>query len=133
MCPEKKFAVVILTNKTGVSLNPVASYATSVVLGVETEPTIASNKMALSSEELPRYSGVYANGSSRIVLAVRNNALYCEKNRLVTKVGKRSFVAKASKEAPSINFSMVLDEEGNPKYLLLRGRAYKRQSIDTSR
>jgi CubicO group peptidase (beta-lactamase class C family) len=127
MCPDKKFAFVVLANKTGVMLTDVGSFATYVVLGIQRPQKSKPNETRLSTEEMEKYSGDYANGRIKFVLNVKDNSLYGSKNRPVFKIGERQFVAHASNDAPLLRFTSILDNEGNVKYLMINSRAYKRQ------
>jgi CubicO group peptidase (beta-lactamase class C family) len=127
MCPEKKFAVIILANKTGVTMSEAARQASEIVLGIPVQDKGKPTEVPLTTEAMAKYSGVYRNGLNRFTLKVDKDSLYCSKDRPIFSIGEGQLVAHASRDAPSLKFSLVCDNEGNVTHLMLNGRAYKRE------
>lgn len=57
MCPEKKFAVIVLGNKTGAGLPRIADKAVELALGLPPSPREPRQKLAMSEEEMNRLAG----------------------------------------------------------------------------
>jgi CubicO group peptidase (beta-lactamase class C family) len=127
MCPAKKFAVIILCNKSGENLPRVANQAVRAVLGIS--PPMPSRELKIepiAEAHLQRYAGVYSNGRSVIRLSVKDGKLHAPigdiewvgENRF-----RRSGAAGAAAE-PELVF--VPDEKGKIEYLMRAGRALKK-------
>ncbi len=133
MCPEKKFAVVILCNKTGVELQPVADRAAEMILGTEVnavnESASREKPMPLDvlPEEASRYVGRYTNGAVTHLLKAEQGRLYFTRNRPVKKLGERSFIAQATVEAPAVSFSLVFNDRNEITHLMTKGRAFRKE------
>jgi CubicO group peptidase (beta-lactamase class C family) len=126
MCPGKKFAVVILCNKTGMNLSTVAEKAAEVVLGVAPTTQPQRPPLAMTEAEMKDFAGMYVNGSSRAVLKVEDGKLVTAEEVAVSKVGENRFVRPASEKSPAMEFSFVRDTGGRITHLMSRGRAMKR-------
>ncbi|MCX6908254.1 MAG: serine hydrolase, partial [Verrucomicrobia bacterium] len=75
MCPEKKFAVVVLGNKTGAGLPRIAEKAVELALGLPPAPREPRKKLTMTAEEMNRLAGSYGNGRGGLVLRVRDGKL----------------------------------------------------------
>jgi CubicO group peptidase (beta-lactamase class C family) len=126
MCPEKKFAVIILCNKTGANLMRVADKAVELALGTKTKPEPSRRRLTMSAEEMARYAGNYSNGRTTIALRVREGKLTGAQGGVVAKVGENRFVRAAVGLSPEMEFSFVKDADGAITHLMARGRLSKR-------
>ena len=126
MCPAKKFAVIILCNKTGENLPRVANQAARLVLGIA--PPMPSREMKsepIAENELQRYAGTYSNGRSVIRLFVKDGKLHAPIGGDIEWIGENRFRRSGTAGAePELVF--VPDESGKIEYLLRGGRALKR-------
>jgi hypothetical protein len=66
MAPERKFAVIIVANRTGSSMPKLAEAASEQMLTLAPESKHESPTHPLTAEESKRYAGVYANSSAVI-------------------------------------------------------------------
>ena len=131
MVPDKKFAVIIVANKTGVHLPRTAEKAMELMLPLTAldEPKPA---LAMSESEMANYAGVYDN-SHKIEVYVKAQKLFLREENVemaVTKIGDYRFtVARITRRtgAPQ-ELALVPDANGKIEYLHLGGRAYKRVS-----
>ena len=126
MCPEKKFAVIILCNKTAANLPRGADKAAELVLGVAPEPTEPREPLPMTLEEMQRYAGKYSSGTSRSELAVKDGKLSASPGGEVTKVGDNRFIWGATEDGPTTTFQLVPGADGQPAFLVRKGRALKR-------
>jgi CubicO group peptidase (beta-lactamase class C family) len=127
MCPAKKFAIIILCNKTGANLAPVTDLAAELVLGLSAAPAQPRRRLEFGAEEMQRLAGAYRNASAGLRLAVRNGKLVDGRGAAVVKLGENRYAIPPSGGAPPVEFSAVPGEGGRIEYLIRRGRALKRQ------
>ena len=127
MCPEKKFAVVILCNKTGVNLPQVADKAAELVLSVGPEPPEPRKPIPMTQDEMGRYAGKYSNGLTTLELRIRDGKLYVLPGGEVSKIGDNRFMAGKMPDGSTNFFQLVCGPDGGPRFLLRKGRALKRQ------
>jgi CubicO group peptidase (beta-lactamase class C family) len=128
MCPEKKFAVIILCNKSGASLPRVAERAIELTLGVaaaERDPR--NDPLPATADELARYAGVYSNGKTNVQLVMRDGKLCAAQGDELMKVGEHRFVRGSASEADS-SLLFVTDDTGEVTFLLRGTRALKKIS-----
>jgi CubicO group peptidase (beta-lactamase class C family) len=126
MCPEKKFAVVILCNKTAANLPRVADKAAELVLGVAPEPPGPHKPLPMTPEEMQRYIGKYSSGLSRTELSIKDDKLTATPGGEVTKVGDNRFTCGATEDGPATTFQLVPGADGQPAFLFRKSRALKR-------
>jgi CubicO group peptidase (beta-lactamase class C family) len=128
MCPEKKFAVIVLCNKTGLNLPRVADKAAELVLGIKAPATESGERksLPLNEADLKRFAGKYSNGLTTIELVARDGKLFGSLGGDVTRTGESSFVRAATLLSEETAFQLVGDDNGRAKYLMRRGRALKR-------
>jgi CubicO group peptidase (beta-lactamase class C family) len=126
MCPERKFAVIILCNKTGASLPKVADHAVQLALGLASPTPPPRRVVPMAAAEMSRYAGTYSNGRSSIVLRVQAGKLVAATGGEITKRGEHHFSRAASAGAPALDFTLVADATGRITHLTARGRAWRR-------
>jgi CubicO group peptidase (beta-lactamase class C family) len=126
LCPDRKFAVVILCNKTGASLPKVADYAAQIALGVKPAATPARQPVPMTPPEMARYAGTYSNGRASIVLRLRDGKLVAATGGEITKRGDHHFVRVATMDTPALEFTLVADSAGRVTHLTARGRAWRK-------
>jgi CubicO group peptidase (beta-lactamase class C family) len=122
MCPQKKFAVIILCNKTGANLMRVADNAVELALGIAPKPGPARQRLTMSAEDMARYAGNYSNGRTTIALRVRDGKLTGAQGGVVSKVGENRFVRAAVGLSPEMEFSFVKGADGRITHLMAKGR-----------
>lgn len=127
MCPAKRFAIVILCNKTGAGLPRVADKAAEIALGVPMTAREPRKKLAFTEEELKRLPGNYTNGKSGLVIRARAGKLVGALGGEFTKVGENHYIRAAIAGMPESDFFFSTGIDGNGAYLLRQGRAMKKQ------
>ena len=126
MCPEKKFAVIILCNKTGFNLPRTADKAAELVLGVAPEPPEPRAPLPMSLEEMRRCAGRYSSGLSRFELVIKDGKLMAMPGGEVKKVGENRYTCGVTADGPTTSFQLVPAADGRPAFLVRKGRALKR-------
>lgn len=126
MCPEKKFAAIILCNKTGANLMRVADKAVELALGIKPKPEPARQRLTMSPEEVARVAGAYSAGRNSLMLRVREGRLVGALGGTVTKVSENRFVRAAASVSPELEFTLVHDAAGAVTHLISKGRAWKK-------
>ena len=127
MCPEKKFAVIVLGNKTGAGLPRIADKAVELALGLPPAPREPREKLAMSAEEMSRLAGAYGNGRGGLVLSVREGRLFGAQGGEFTKIGENHYVRSAVAGTPESDFIFATALDGTGAYLIRQGRALKKQ------
>jgi CubicO group peptidase (beta-lactamase class C family) len=128
MCPERKFAVIILCNKTGANLMRVADKAVEIALGIASPSRPPRPNRPITAEEATKFAGAYRNGSTTIALTARNGKLFTPRGE-VKSLGDNRFVLPGSGEAGAapMEFHIVPGKDGKAEHLMRNGRAFKRQ------
>lgn len=95
MVPSKKFAVIVLTNKSGETMRKSLNKAMELGLGVKDDEAQKPGPVAaLTSSEMNEYAGVYSHAPSTWDVFVKDGKLYVKtdgKEYVMTKTGERKF------------------------------------------
>jgi len=95
MVPSRKFAVIVLTNKSGETMRKTLNRATEIGLGLKSEePAKPATVAAPTSGELNEYAGTYSHAPQTWEVSVREGKLYVKsdgKEYAMTKTGERKF------------------------------------------
>ena len=127
LCPAKKFAVIILCNKSGARLPRVANKAIELVLGITPERNLLQTKpIPVTDADLQNYAGVYSNGETSIRLIARDGKLLGPLGAEISKVGEHRFVRAAGFDGEETELVFVPGADGKIAYLCRRGRALKK-------
>jgi CubicO group peptidase (beta-lactamase class C family) len=127
MCPEKKFAVIVLANKTGAGLPRIADKAAEVVLGVPMPPREPRKKLPMTEDEMKRVAGTYSNGRATLAIRVQNGKLVGALGGEFTKIGDNRYLRPAMGGTPESEFTFTTGLDGTGAYLIRSGRAMKKQ------
>jgi CubicO group peptidase (beta-lactamase class C family) len=129
MAPERKFAVVIVANRTGSSLPKLADAVVEQMLALKLEPREQPATHALAPDEMRRYAGVFVNGASRYTLAIDNGVLTGGSDRTKTRFSRAGdgFLLgdRGAQEDPP-RVALVPDSKGYIEYVFVGGRAFRR-------
>jgi CubicO group peptidase (beta-lactamase class C family) len=129
MAPERKFAVIILANRSGSGMPKLARAISEAMLEIEPGSDPEPNAHVLEVAELKRYAGVYVNGSTRIVLAPDSGAVSADfsgtKVRF-TRAGDGFLLGEAKGDDGAPRLVLVPDSNGKTEFVFSGGRAYRR-------
>jgi CubicO group peptidase (beta-lactamase class C family) len=102
MVPSRKFAVIVLTNKSGETLRKTLNKATELALGLkEDQPAKPAAVAALTPAEMAAYAGSYSHAPQTWDVAVKDGKLYVKvdgKEHQMTRSGERKFTFGANNE-----------------------------------
>jgi CubicO group peptidase (beta-lactamase class C family) len=126
MCPQERFATIVLCNKTGVSLPPVVDEAIRLVLGTSAAVPSALKAEAIPPEEWKNYLGQYRNGKNWIELKVEDQQLIDGSGRLIQRLDEHHLLARSRPGLPARTLTAVAEANGQLTHLLWKSRAYKR-------
>jgi CubicO group peptidase (beta-lactamase class C family) len=124
MVPERKFAVIIVANRTGSAMLKLADAISEEMLALEPEVKKEPDTHALTAAEVSRYAGVYRNGASVISLKADGNTLQ-EGLRKITIPYTRAGDGFLLGEPPA-RLVVVPDANGGVEFLFSGGRAFRR-------
>lgn len=130
MAPDRKFAVIILANRTGSSLSRTAAKAFELGLNVVPPASEPTTSVALGEEEARRYTGVFSQGGDdRIELTWKNGRLHWRDRTSewpVRKIGEGRFFVERTGGDAGQRFALTLGSDGRAVYLHRGTRALKR-------
>ncbi|MBO0727018.1 MAG: hypothetical protein J2P52_15545, partial [Blastocatellia bacterium] len=128
MVPDHRFAVIILVNRTGGSLNKTAEKAMELMLPLETRPK-PPKPIAMTEVEMARYIGVYDAQPNRIEIAIKDGKLLFKGDGVeaqVVKLGESRFSATPPGSSETVEFALVPGADGKAEFLFLGGRAFSK-------
>lgn len=133
MVPAKRFAVVILTNKSDAQLNKTAEKALELFLPLSTDVAPHFKSLPLTTEEMARVSGRYVNSEQlQAELFTQGGKLMFKlksdddvETAPVIKIAERTFVA-VPKDGQQIAFLLITGADGRIAYLHMNVRALKK-------
>ena len=102
MVPARKFAIIVLTNKSGETLRKTLNKATELALGLkEDQPEKPAAVAPLTAGEMAEYAGSYSHAPETWEVLVKEGKLYVKadgKEHQMTKTGERKFTFGPSNE-----------------------------------
>ena len=128
MVPEKKFAVIVLTNKSGETMRKSLNKATELALGLkDDEPQKPASFAPLTLAEMNEYAGSYAHAPQVWDVYVKDGKLFVKvegNEHALTKSGERKFTFGAQNENELV---FVPGKSGKVEFLFTELYAAKRQ------
>ena len=95
MVPSRKFAVIVLTNKSGETMRKTLNKATELALGLKDDaPQQPETVAALTSSEMNDYVGTYSHAPQTWEVFIEDGKLYMKfdgKEHAMTKTGDKKF------------------------------------------
>lgn len=128
MAPERRFAVIIVANRSGSGMPKLARAISEAMLGLGPESEPETKAHALEAAELERYAGVYVNGSTRIVLTRDGGAMAADLSGTklrFTRAGDGFLLGEAKGENTAPKLVLVPDSNGGTEFVFSGGRAYR--------
>jgi CubicO group peptidase (beta-lactamase class C family) len=102
MVPSRKFAVIVLTNKSGETMQKSLNKATELVLGVKDDEEQKPAPVAPATEaEMKEYVGVYSHAPQTWEVLLKDGKMYVkfdDKEYAATRSGQRKFTFGAQNE-----------------------------------
>lgn len=124
MVPAQRFGVVVLANRTGVSLNRTANAAIDAVLSPAPAPDMAPRTpQPVTDAERARVRGTYSQGARQMTVDVKDGTLVLRQGGRDTpleKVGDREFMAGTTR------YVFVTDPSGVVTFLHSGGRSWRK-------
>jgi CubicO group peptidase (beta-lactamase class C family) len=129
--PEKKIAIVVLTNRQGQSLPKTIERASELLLTLEPrKESAALVATEMTNAEMAEYVGRYSNGGDPIAILVRDGRLFLrvDKNELeLSKIGERRLMMQEPGASAPDQLVMLPDKTGRIAYIQIGSTALKRQ------
>ena len=95
MVPARKFAVIVLTNKSGETMRKTLNKATELALGLkDDQPAKPAPVTPVTAAEMNEYAGVYSHAPNTWEVSVQDGKLHMKfdgKDSLLTKTGEKKF------------------------------------------
>jgi len=124
MVPSQKFGVVVLANRTGVSLTRSANAAIEAALSPEPAPaTPARSPLPTTAAERQRYVGTYSQGPRQMRIEMKDDALVVAgtgQGATIQKVGDDEFLAGTTR------YVFVTNASGAVTFLHSGGRSWRK-------
>jgi hypothetical protein len=118
MVPEQRFAVIVLTNKSGMTLNKTTTRAKELFLPLKpAEAEKPKEKLPLTAANLAGFAGKYVNGPQTWEIFVKNGSLFLKDEEAeypLTKTGAQrlSFGDKLENDV-----ALVAGTDGKTEYI----------------
>ena len=129
MAPERKFAVIIVANRSGSGMPKLADAISEAMLPLDPKSR-AGSRLAhpLDADELRRCAGVYVNGSSRVVLEADGSAVKANIDGTIGTIHARGRKVPAGRNGAGEPSKLVLvpDSNGRIEFVFINGRAFRR-------
>jgi CubicO group peptidase (beta-lactamase class C family) len=141
LAPDRKVAVIVLTNRTGSSLPATAQRALEIALDLPAQPgPRPAQPKPLSQQDIAELVGVYTNHRQTVTLSVQDGRLIGRRTGeglsgwsgpvVRTSANRIAVSAPGNEETPGqplVNLTVVNDAAGKPEYLCVGSRALKKQ------
>jgi len=138
MVPDKRFAVVILANRSGASLNKTAEKAMEMFLTLtpKTEPKTPA-ELPISEADAAAWVGTYQNApAEKIEIFPKDGKLFLRRGTSelpLRKTGENQISAGASGNPRQAQFTIVRGKDGRTLYLHSGGRAFRKTASGAAR
>jgi CubicO group peptidase (beta-lactamase class C family) len=130
MVPARRFAVIVLANRSGSLLNKTAEKAMELMLPLKPKVQARSDQaLAVSEAEMSEYVGTYTNKPESAELLVKQGRLVLKRadgEFPATKVGDHRFLLVKPSESEAEEFVLVRGADGKPEYLHMGRHALKK-------
>ena len=124
MAPEQRFGVIVLANRTGVSLNRTAEKAMEIVLPLGPAETPAPRTpIAMTDAEITAFAGTYSQGLRKLDLMKKDGKLYLKQGNQEVALEK---TGAHELSAGNTRYAVVRRAGGAVEYLHAGGRSWKR-------
>jgi len=127
MAPAQRVAVIVQTNRTGMSLPATVEKAMEVLTTLGPKAAMrAPESMAVTAEDLSRHTGVYRNGGERLEILARENRLYLKRGGMVEVPLVKHSATRYALESGGPEYVVVAGADGKTQYLHSGSRSFAR-------
>jgi CubicO group peptidase (beta-lactamase class C family) len=124
MIPERRVAVIVVTNQTGENLPQTAERALELATQLAPKaPDISEVAQRITQNDIARVTGNYQNGAGRLEIFERDHHLY---SRTGTKDVELIKYSESSYQAGRSRLIMIPGEHLRTEYVFFNGRAFAR-------
>jgi len=128
MAPDRKFAVIIVANRSGSGMPKLADAISEAMLALGPKtPEPATHP--LDSVEVRRYTGAYRNGNSRMTLEADGAGLKSTDGGNITRftrAGDGFLLSETKGDEPVSRLVLIPDSNGRIEFVFRGGRAFRR-------
>jgi CubicO group peptidase (beta-lactamase class C family) len=127
MAPDHRFAVIVLANRSGASLNKTAEKAMELMLTLKPKEEGKKQDLPMDATEMAGCAGFYSQGRTRVEIFIRDGKLIGKQGNnegLISKRGDHSY-SIAMPNGPS-TFVLVPGHDGKAEYLHIGLRSLKK-------
>jgi hypothetical protein len=130
MVPARRFAVIVLANRSGSLLNKTAGKAMEVMLPLGAKAAVKSEQaLPVSQAEISEYVGTYRNTPESAELLAKQGRLILKREDgefPTKKTGDRRFSIVKPSESEAEEFVLVRGRDGKTEYLHMGRHALKK-------
>jgi CubicO group peptidase (beta-lactamase class C family) len=124
MIPERRVAVIVVTNQTGEDLPETAERALELATPLAPKPAEVSQPAEqITPDDIARIAGAYQNGAGRLEIFERDHHLFGRTGAKDVELVKNS---ESSYEAGNSTLTMIAGEDRRVEYVFFNARAFAR-------
>ena len=130
MAPERRFAVIMVANRTASDLPKLADAICEEMLTLQPQSSMEKPTHTLDAAEMDRYAGVYVNGAGKISLRKDNGALagvVGGESVRFNRIGDGFLLADGRRGGEPVRLVLAPDDHGRVEFVFAGGRAFRRQ------
>lgn len=127
MSPEQRFAVIVLANRSGASLNKTVAKAMELMLPLKAIEEERKLEIPMNAAEMAGYVGSYSQGGTRVEIFIKEGKLMGKQGSaegLITKTGDHRFSIAMPNGAST--FVLVSGSDSKAEYLHMGLRSLRR-------
>jgi CubicO group peptidase (beta-lactamase class C family) len=128
MVPARRFAVIVLANRSGSLLNRTAEKAMELMLPLDARKSSPEHPQSTSEAEIRDFLGTYMNKPESVELVVRQGRVLIRREDgefPVRSAGGNRFIVSRPGEGEAEEFVLLRDDHGKPAYLHIGRHALK--------
>jgi CubicO group peptidase (beta-lactamase class C family) len=123
MAPERKFAVIIVANRTGSGMPKLADAISEAALDLDPKAKPRPPTHPLDLPESRRYAGTYVNGTAKIELEAETGGMKANIDETVVRFSRAGDKFLLNDETKLV---LVPDASGGTEFVFINGRAFRR-------
>ncbi len=125
MAPDERVGVIVLANRSGVTMSATAMKALEILLPLQPRAAAAIKPvLETTAEDIRRHVGNYRNGDERIEISVSEGRLFVKRGGRTAPLVKRSVVRYEVESGSS--YVLVEGDDGNTRYVNAGSRSFSR-------